>query len=92
MLADGEAYHFSIDANVAESVDALHFSLKFDTETMSMEDVDKKLFSLYPNPAVDVVQLQSNLRLSLCHLESGLYIVQLTDQEGNSYTQELIKK
>ncbi|GGE45057.1 T9SS type A sorting domain-containing protein [Psychroflexus planctonicus] len=122
LLADGEAYHFSVDANVAESVDSQRFSLKFDAETMSMEDVDKKWFSLYPNPAVDVVQLQSNLaltgkanvavynmlgqqmqvkaevishsnlRLSLGHLESGVYIVQLTDREGNSYTQELIKK
>ncbi|GGE45265.1 T9SS type A sorting domain-containing protein [Psychroflexus planctonicus] len=122
LLEDGEAYHFSVDTNVAESLDSQRFSLKFDTETMSMEDVDKKLFSLYPNPAVDVVQLQSNLaltdkvnlsvynmlgqqmqikaeamsntnlRLSLGHLASGVYIVQLTDQEGNSYTQELIKK
>ncbi|WP_188459652.1 T9SS type A sorting domain-containing protein, partial [Psychroflexus planctonicus] len=122
LLTDGEVYSFSVDANVTESVDTLRFSLKFDIETMSMEDVDEKLFSLYPNPAEDIVQLQSNLtltnkanvavynmlgqqmqikaevishtnlRLSLGHLASGVYIVQLTDQEGNSYTQELIKK
>ncbi|GGE26695.1 T9SS type A sorting domain-containing protein [Psychroflexus planctonicus] len=122
LLTDGEAYHFSVDANVVESLDSQRFFLKFDAETMSMEDVDKKLFSLYPNPAVGVVQLQNNLaltdkanvavynmlgqqmqfkaeamsnnnlRLSLGHLASGVYIVQLTDQEDNSYTQELIKK
>jgi hypothetical protein len=122
LLEDGETYSFDVDESISESVDTSRFSLKFDTETMGMEDEDKKLFSLYPNPAVDVVQLQSNLtltdkvnvsvynmlgqqmqvkaeaisntnlRLSLGHLASGVYIVQLTDQEGNSYTQELIKK
>ncbi|NGZ90648.1 hypothetical protein G7034_10330, partial [Psychroflexus sp. C1] len=54
LLEDGEAYHFSVDANVAESQDSQRFSLKFDTETMGVEDEDNKLFSLYPNPAKDV--------------------------------------
>lgn len=63
LLEDGQTYSFSVDESISESVDASRFSLKFDTETMGVEDEDKKLFSLYPNPAKDVVNIQTSLTL-----------------------------
>ncbi|NGZ89040.1 hypothetical protein, partial [Psychroflexus maritimus] len=55
LLEDGQTYSFNVDESVSESVDTSRFSLKFDTETMGVEDEDNKLFSLYPNPAKDLV-------------------------------------
>lgn len=63
LLEDGETYSFNVDESISESVDTSRFSLKFDTETMGVEDEDNKLFSLYPNPAKDLVNIQTSLAL-----------------------------
>ena len=122
LLTNGEAYSFSLDSNISESVNALRFALKFDTETMSVEEQGNSFFSLYPNPATDVVNIQTSLALGsqvsvevynmlvqlmisqtktiteaslslgVNALEAGVYLVKLTDQDGHSQTQELIKQ
>ncbi|GGE22113.1 hypothetical protein GCM10010831_23970 [Psychroflexus salis] len=122
LLTDGEAYSFSVDANIIESVSSLRFALRFDNETMSVEEQEKTFFHLYPNPVTDVVNIQTslalgsqvkvelynmlgqllssqtkiimqtNLSLGVMHLEAGVYLVKLTDQDGHSQTQELIKQ
>ncbi|NGZ90213.1 T9SS type A sorting domain-containing protein [Psychroflexus maritimus] len=63
LLEDGQTYSFDVDESISESVDTSRFSLKFDTETMGVEDEDNKLFSLYPNPAKDLVNIQTSLAL-----------------------------
>ncbi|NGZ90168.1 T9SS type A sorting domain-containing protein, partial [Psychroflexus maritimus] len=63
LLEDGQTYSFNVDESISESVASLRFSLKFDTETMGVEDEDNKLFSLYPNPAKEVVNIQTSLAL-----------------------------
>jgi len=122
LLEDGQTYSFDVDESISESVDTSRFSLKFDTETMGVEDEDNKLFSLYPNPAGEVVNIQTNLALGtkvdveiynllgqqvyakqqelksatlqvdINTLNSGVYMVKLTDEAGNQYSHKLIKR
>ena len=121
LLNDGEAYSFSVDASVAASVDTSRFSLKFGNETMSVEDIENNLISLYPNPAQEVVNIQtnlalgtqveveiynllgqqvyasqqelksSNLKVDVNTLNSGVYMVKLTDEAGRQHSHKLIK-
>ncbi|GGE22105.1 LamG-like jellyroll fold domain-containing protein [Psychroflexus salis] len=63
LITNGEAYSFSVDTNISESVNSLRFALKFNTETMSIEEQENTFFSLYPNPARDVVNIQTSLAL-----------------------------
>ncbi|MBS3739674.1 MAG: T9SS type A sorting domain-containing protein, partial [Psychroflexus sp.] len=63
LLANGDTYNFSVDANISESVNSLRFALKFDNETMGIDEQENSFFSLYPNPAKDIVNIQTNLPL-----------------------------
>ncbi|WP_171047140.1 T9SS type A sorting domain-containing protein [Mesohalobacter halotolerans] len=63
LISNGTAYSFSVDANISESVSSLRFALRFDNETMGVEEQEKQLFSLYPNPAKDIVNIQTSLPL-----------------------------
>ncbi|TKS55851.1 T9SS type A sorting domain-containing protein [Mesohalobacter halotolerans] len=122
LISNGTAYSFSVDANISESVNNLRFALKFDNETMGIDEQENSFFSLYPNPAKDIVNIQTSLPLGsqatvevynmlgqlvisqtqaisytslhigVNALEAGVYLVKLTDQDGYSQTQELIKE
>ncbi len=47
----------------AASTNPLRFELKFDTVSLGVEEVTTSFFTLYPNPAKEVVNIQTSLPL-----------------------------
>jgi hypothetical protein len=122
LLENGAQYNFSIDASIAASTNPLRFELKFDTVSLSVEELATSFFTLYPNPAKHVVNIQtslplgsevsaaiynmlgqqvhakkqtlkgSSLPIEVHNLRSGVYMVQLIDENGNQQSQQLIKE
>jgi len=122
LLEDGKAYTFEVDDTIPESKDSKRFALKFGNVSLGVADEESQLFSLYPNPAGEVVNIQTNLALGtqvdveiynllgqqvyakqqelksatlqvdVNTLNSGVYMVKLTDEAGSQYSHKLIKR
>ncbi|TKS57457.1 T9SS type A sorting domain-containing protein [Mesohalobacter halotolerans] len=51
LIGDNQAYSFSVDSNIPESIASDRFSLKFDNTTLSVDyNALAEGFNLYPNP------------------------------------------
>ncbi len=59
-------YSFTVDTNIAESVDAERFKLKFEQSTLSNDAFEVANISLYPNPVQGVlnIALPANVELN----------------------------
>jgi len=87
IISDNQAYSFSVDSNIPESIASDRFSLKFDNTTLS--DHDNTLangFSLYPNPTNN--GLFSIKAQSLSAENASVKIYSLTGHEVLSQTFE----
>lgn len=61
ILEDGNNYTFSVDPSISESVSTQRFALRFGAESLNTINSEKIDFSLYPNPAKDLVNIKTNL-------------------------------
>lgn len=58
-------YEFSIDPTIEASVNTMRFELKFGETTFSNEEFSSNhTFVIYPNPAVDMIQIKANTNSS----------------------------
>jgi len=75
---DGFLYHFGIDAEIPESIDASRFALKLKPSSiLGTNDIEKNVLVMYPNP------LQGNqLNFQLPSAEAQTWSIQITDVLG----------
>jgi len=84
LIDDTQAYSFSVDSNIPESIASDRFSLKFDNTTLSVDDnTFADSFSMYPNPTKGLFSIKTQ---GLNAENASLKIYSLTGQEVLSQT------
>lgn len=117
-----EVISFNVDQSLPGSVSPYRFEIVFNPTTLSQDNFDEGVFSMYPNPAESTVSISlpktadmsdwdvklfsingqllnqwnykdinQPISLNVEHLESGIYLIELSNNEEKS-TQKLIKK
>jgi len=57
-LADNTTYDFTVDTSIPESAASNRFKLVFEDVPLSQTDFTENSFSLYPNPALDILNIR----------------------------------
>ncbi|GAA3602398.1 hypothetical protein GCM10022396_19830 [Flavivirga amylovorans] len=112
-VADGNVYTAKIQALPDSDFNAY---AELETKTLSNNDVDGVQFSVSPNPANEVVNIQASAKtlndiskisiysltgqlvkesntfeIEVDHLSSGLYVLSVQDENGNTTTKKFVK-
>lgn len=64
LVSNGAGYAFSVDPSIAESMTHDRFAIRFEVGTLSNEEFEENLFSLFPNPVENHLQIQLGTLLS----------------------------
>ena len=65
LLSNDEVYNFSVDTSIAESMANDRFSIRFDVETLSQTEFTENMFSIYPNPVDELLNLSISTDLAI---------------------------
>ncbi|GGE40869.1 T9SS type A sorting domain-containing protein [Psychroflexus planctonicus] len=59
-ITAGLIYDFTVDASISESLDAFRFNISFELVSLSDVDLAQNNFSIYPNPAEEMLNINWN--------------------------------